>query len=116
MSKKDIRIHLPKILNKHYHILPLLFVELRNRRPKIRAAVTHNPRRVRFKNDQAELMIKPDADTIATYQIDSLPSSLTVKTREEINEESLNILLSLKKINSFKPNKLVRMENEWYMI
>ena len=104
VSLKEIRIHLPRVLNMHYKLLPNLFSELRQRQPRIQPAAVHSPRRVRFAFDNPDLIIKPNPMTVATYIKNTKPLSLQVKTRAEIVEEERLELFRMKlSANAWRP-------------
>ena len=96
VSLRELRVFLPMVLNRNYSKLPKLHAELRERRPRIRATSVYNPRRVRFNHDDADLLLKPHAMTIATYAKRGATTDIYVKTREEILEEEAAAFAQLK--------------------
>lgn len=96
VSLRELRVFLPKVFNGNYSKLPKLHAELRERRPRIRATSVYNPRRVRFNHDDADLLLKPHAMTIATYPKRGPTTDIYVKTREEILEEEAAAFAQLK--------------------
>ena len=106
ISLKEIRTHLPRVLNMNYKLLPNLFSELRQRQPRILPASVHSPRRVRFAFDNPELMLKPNPMTVATYIKNTKPLNLQVKTRAEIVEQEMLDLLRMKRsANAWRPRR-----------
>ena len=104
VSLKEIRTHLPRVLNMHYKLLPSLFSELRQRQPRILPAAVHSPRRVRFALDNPDLMLKPNPAMVATYVKNTKPRQLVVKTRAEIVEEERVELFRMKRsANAWRP-------------
>lgn len=107
VSLKEIRTHLPRVLNMHYGLLPRLFSELRQRRPRILPAAVHSPRRVRFAFDNPDLMLKPKPMTVATYIKNTEPQDcLVVKTRDEIFQDEMRELQLMKRsANAWRPRR-----------
>ena len=96
ISFKKTALKLPKIIGINYSTVLKLHAELRERRPRIRATSVYNPRRVRFNYDDADLLIKPHAMTIATYPKRGIVTNIHVKTREDILQEEAAMFSELK--------------------
>lgn len=106
VSLKEIRTHLPRVLNMHYKLLPSLFSELRQRQPRILPAAVHSPRRVRFAFDNPDIMFKPNPMTVATFIKNTKPRNLQVKTRAEIvEEERLELFRMKRSANAWRPRR-----------
>ena len=95
---RELRIALRKIRNrnKDNSKLSKLYAELREKRPRVRAISVYTPFRVRFNHDDAELLLKPNAMTTATYIKNTPTTDIYIKTHGEILEEERKAFAQLK--------------------